>query len=112
MSLTIKLPSLKNCARRNFCSSVIGACNRVFAIYQVDVANKPFWVMEMDHTEGYELPLKGMVTRFESHTDAIGHLASLATSAIGGDPRDVYWPMSMDDSPSLDDTFHRIEMDV
>lgn len=108
------LPSLKGFSRRNFCSSAIGACNRVFALYQVDVADKPFWVMEMDRTTNDTMPLYGTTTRFASHIDALNHLHRMAISAIGGDPTDVYWPSRVehDDTPSLDDTFHRIEMDA
>lgn len=113
MSSTIKLPDLKCTARRNFCSSVIGVCNRVFALYQVDTPDKPFWVMEMDHVERYALPLRGM-TRFNSHIDALSHLHRLALSALGGDPTEVYLPSRLehDDTPAIDDTFHRIEMEV
>lgn len=117
MSHAITLPALKCSARRNFCSSVIGACNRVFAIYQVDVADKPFWVMEMDHTTGYTMPLRG-IERFASHVTAIDRLSEMAKSAMGvinsgdraalGCDQDVYWP----DTAALDDTFHRIEMAV
>lgn len=109
MSLTIKLPDLKCTARRNFCSSVIGASNRVFAVYQVDDL-RPFWVMEMDHVENYTLPLRGSVAKFASHIVAIEHLSKMAISALGGDDANIYWPSRHEDTPSLDNTFHRIEM--
>lgn len=105
------LPALKGISRRNFCSSMIGACNRKFALYQVDVADKPFWVMEMDHVENYSVALRGMIWKFASHIDALNRLNELAVAALGGDPSEVYWWPSRLDTPGLDDTFHRVEME-
>lgn len=83
---------LKCTTRRNFCSAEVGVCNRRFTVYQVDVADKPFWVLEMDPLERYTLPLRGTVTKFASHVDALNHMNRMTVTACGGDPEEVYNP--------------------
>lgn len=71
-------------AHANFCSSVMKAGNRVFALYQIDVALNPFWVVEMDPATMMHRPV-GPAQRFASHAGALRVLAALATSALGED---------------------------
>lgn len=73
----IDLPRLE-IRHRNFASSVIGVCNRRFAIYQVDTAD-PFWVVELGPTNK---PV-GAAWRFISHIEAVQLLGELAQGAMG-----------------------------
>lgn len=78
MSRTVQLPRLE-LARDNFASSAVGVCNRVFAIYQVDHPDKPFWVVEIDV---YQKPVRA-AWRYRNHIDAVQLLSELAQGALG-----------------------------
>jgi hypothetical protein len=81
MAHCVDLPRL-DLARRNFASAVIGAGNRVFAIYQVDTEGPPFWVVEMDAATNYAKPLRPAL-KYCSHIDAITCLSDCARAALG-----------------------------
>ena len=79
-NLGISLPSL-DIAHKNFCSTVVKCCNRVFALYQVDVPNYPFWLVEMDVTTNYTKPLKPACKHY-SHKEALEALTEWASSSF------------------------------
>lgn len=79
MSRTIQLPAL-DIAHRNFSSSCIGACNRRFAIFQVDVAQNPFWVVEI----GPDDKPMGPAKCYSDHSDAILCISVMARNVLNG----------------------------
>jgi hypothetical protein len=81
MSHCITLPRI-DIAHHNFCSSVIGAANRVFAVYQVNTAGPAFWVVEMDAATRFTKPCRPPL-RYANHTDALDCLSGLARGALG-----------------------------
>lgn len=73
---TIKLPKLV-IAQNNFASAVINAGNRTFALYQIDTARTPFWVVELDACHEY-LPM-GPAEQFTRHDVALQRLVKKAS---------------------------------
>lgn len=107
MSHAINLPPLE-IRQRNFASSCLGVCNRRFAIYQVDTHAPPFWCVEI----GPNNKPTGPATTYTNHADAVACVSNWARGYLVGRQFPHVAVGEHDDTPALDDTFHRIEMDV
>ena len=77
---TINLPRLE-IAHRNFASTCVAGCGRRWALYQVDVASRPFWCVEI----GQDHKPTGPATKYESHADAISWIAAKARGFLLGE---------------------------